>query len=272
VSSSLAYCAYFSANLRALLRYRGAALAGFATQAFWGLLRLAIFDAFYRGLAPGERPPLDGRELTTYIWLGQAIFVLLPQRPDPEVIELVREGNLAYELARPLDVYTLWLSRSVALRLAPMLLRLPLVALFAACVPRANHALHLPPSWAAFAAFVFALVVACLLSGVLTALMSMCCLWIEGGNGVATLIAMCAYLSSGLVLPLPMLPKAWQATAEALPFSGLLDTPLRLYSGQIQPHAAAPVLVRTLAWTALLWLLGRVMLRRSLARVEVQGG
>ncbi len=46
----IAYLAYFTGNLRSLLSYRVAALAGFVTQAFWGLLRIAIFSAFYRSL------------------------------------------------------------------------------------------------------------------------------------------------------------------------------------------------------------------------------
>ncbi len=272
MTAYFAYWAYFSANFRSLLRYRVAALAGFATQVFWGLLRIAIFGAFYAALAPNERPPLTGHELTAYLWLSQAIFTLLPQRPDPEVVELVREGNLAYELARPLDLYLLWLARSIAQRLAPMLLRLPFVVVFALLVPRAEHALTLPPSFGSFAAFVLALAVACLLSAAITALMSMLCLWIEGGNGVATLVAMLAYVTSGLVLPLPLLPKSWQPILTWLPFSGLLDTPLRLYSGQIPLSDAIPALVRALGWTCVLIVLGRVILSRSLSRVEVQGG
>ncbi len=272
MTSLAPYWAYFSANFRALMRYRVAALAGFVTQAFWGLLRLAIFGAFYAALPANERPPLTGTELSAYIWLGQGIFVLLPQRPDPEVLELVREGNLAYELARPLDLYLLWLARSLALRMAPMLLRLPFVVLFAALVPRAMGALSPPPSFGAFAAFLASLAAACLLSGALTALMSMLCLWIEGGNGVATLLAMISYVTSGLVLPLPMLPQSLQWLVPWLPFSGLLDTPIRLYSGQIPPSEAVFTLARTLAWVCALVLLGRVMLQRSLARVEVQGG
>lgn len=266
------YWAYFTANFRALMRYRVAALAGFATQAFWGLLRLSLFAAFYAALPPNERPPLNGHELTAYLWLGQALFVLLPMRPDPEAVELVREGNLAYELTRPLDMYSLWFARSSAQRLAPMLLRLPLVALFAVLVPSADRALSLPPSFAAFAGFIAALAAAWLLSGALTAFMSVLCLWIDGGNGVAQLIAILAFVSSGLLLPLPMLPKSAQTIATWLPFAGLLDTPLRLYSSQIPPARAAFALARTLAWACTLIAAGRFMLRRSLARVEVQGG
>ena len=172
-----AYWAYFAANLRSLLRYRMAAVAGFLTQAFWGLLKLSIFTAFYAALGAHERPPMSAHELTAYVWLGQGLFVLLPVRPDPEVLDLVREGGLAYELARPVDLYSFWFSRSLALRIAPALLRLPLVVLFAFLVPSKAWALALPPSPLAFAFFIVALSVSVVLSGTLTALLSVYCVW-----------------------------------------------------------------------------------------------
>ena len=59
----------------------------------------------------------------TYIWLGQAMLAMLPWNVDPEARALVRSGAVAYELLRPLDLYGLWYSRAIALRLAPTLLR-----------------------------------------------------------------------------------------------------------------------------------------------------
>ena len=272
MTAYFAYWAYFSANLRSILRYRVAAVAGFVTQVFWGLLRLSLFSAFYAALGPNERPPLTGPELTAYIWLGQALFVLLPLRPDPEALELVREGGLAYELTRPVDLYSFWFSRSVALRFAPVALRFPLVALFAFLVPSKAWSLSLPPSGAACAAFVVALAISFLLAGALTALLSVLCLWIEGGNGLAQLVAIFAWLSSGLVLPLPMMPPWLRRIAEWLPFSSILDSPLRLYSGQLSASHAGLPLLRALGWALVLIALGRLILSRSLSRVEVQGG
>jgi len=42
------YLAILSARFRTLLQYRVAGLAGIGTQLFWGLIRVMIFDAFYR--------------------------------------------------------------------------------------------------------------------------------------------------------------------------------------------------------------------------------
>ena len=48
------YLAVLSARFRLLLQYRVAALAGFATQLFWGFIRVMIFGAFYRASAAAQ--------------------------------------------------------------------------------------------------------------------------------------------------------------------------------------------------------------------------
>ena len=42
------YLSIFSAKFRTLLQYRAAALAGCGTQLFWGVIRMMIFEGFYR--------------------------------------------------------------------------------------------------------------------------------------------------------------------------------------------------------------------------------
>ena len=56
--------------------------------------------------------------------------MLLPVRLDSEIRTLVRSGNVAYELVRPLDLYNFWDMRTIASCLAPTTLRsIPLLAL-----------------------------------------------------------------------------------------------------------------------------------------------
>ena len=114
------YRAIFSARFRMLLQYRAAAVAGFGTQLFWGLIRMMIFTAFYG--ASRKAYPLTLQDTITYIWLGQAVLQMLPWNMDADVRAMVRTGTVAYELLRPLDLYTQWFMRSIAARAAPTLL------------------------------------------------------------------------------------------------------------------------------------------------------
>jgi len=65
------YLAILSARFRTLLQYRAAAIAGFGTQVFWGLIRMMIFLAF---LENAVHPPLNAAQTVGYVWLTQAFL------------------------------------------------------------------------------------------------------------------------------------------------------------------------------------------------------
>jgi ABC-2 type transport system permease protein len=57
------------------MQYRSAALAGIATQFFFGFIFIMIFEAFYNQAS--SQVPMTLQELATYTWLRQAL--LLPE-------------------------------------------------------------------------------------------------------------------------------------------------------------------------------------------------
>jgi ABC-2 type transport system permease protein len=266
------YRAQLSANLQLQLRYRMAALAGLVTQAFWGFLRLSILTGFYAALPAGTTPPMNVAQLASYVWVGQGIWALMPLRADAEVAALVREGGIAYELTRPVDLYSFWLSRAVALRLGPVLLRLPLLLLVGALLPRPEWCLRAPPSFAALLLFLAAISIALLLAAAFTTLLGVTCLWTEGGNGVGQLLAVVGVALSGSFLPLPLYPDRVRAVLELLPFAALWDLPLRMYSGHLAGADAVWALVRSSCWAAVFAAFGWFSLRVSLSRVVSHGG
>ena len=69
-----AYLAILSSRFLALLQYRAAAVAGVCTQLFFGLVRVMIFDGFYRSSSGPQ--PMTYDQVVTYIWLGQAMLAL----------------------------------------------------------------------------------------------------------------------------------------------------------------------------------------------------
>ena len=260
------YFAIVSARFRMHLQYRAAAAAGFGTQLFWGLIRVMIFEAFYRSTTAPQ--PITYAEVVTYVWLGQAMLALLPWNVDTEVRTMVRSGNVAYELLRPLDLYALWFSRALATRTAPVLLRA--VPMF--IVAGIFFGLGLPPSWASAGAWLAATIGAILLSCAISTLISISLLWTVSGDGVTQLLPPFVIILSGMIIPLPLFPDWLQPLLNALPFRGLVDAPFRLYMGHIPPGGALLVLVHQMVWTVTLVALGRWILGRGMRRLVVQGG
>jgi ABC-2 type transport system permease protein len=261
-----AYAAIMSARFRMLLQYRAAAIAGFATQLFWGFIRVMIFEAFYRSTTAPQ--PMAYDQVVTYVWLGQAMLGLFPPGADTDVRIMIRTGSVAYEMLRPLDLYALWYSRTVATRLAPTLLRaVPLFVLAGLF-----FGLRPPPSWASAAGWILTTLGALLLSCALATLITISLLWTVSGDGISRLAPAIIYVLSGMLVPLPLFPGWARSVVEFLPFGGLVDTPFRVYVGHIPPERIGAVFAQQIAWTAALVALGRGILALGARRLVIQGG
>jgi len=261
-----AYRAILSARFRVLLQYRASALAGFITQLFWGVIRMMIFTAFYQSTTAPQ--PMTLRETIIYVWLGQALLLLLPWNLDRDIHQLIRSGNVAYELVRPIDLYWLWFVRSMAMRFAPVVLRATPMFVVAGLL----LGLDVPPTWSSLAAFIGSLFGAFILSSAITTLVSVTMFWTISGEGIVRFLPTLAVIFSGLVIPLPLFPDWIQPLFNVLPFRGLMDIPFRLYMAHIPPIQAPGLILHQLVWSAALILLGRFLVGRGVRRVVVQGG
>lgn len=266
--------AVVSARYRTLLQYRAAAFAGFATQLFWGAIKLMIFAAFFA--AATEPQPMNMTQVVAYVWLGQALLGMLPWNVDADFRAQVRDGAVAYDLMRPLDLYAYWFGRTLAFRVAaPTLRGVPMVVFAMVLLPvvgLGEWALVPPPSLAAFVGFVASLVLAAMLATAVTLLAHISLLWTISGTGVDRVLAVMVTLFSGMIVPLPLFPDWLQPVLDWQPFRGLADVPYRIYSGNIPPSDVVPELVFTAVWIVVLVVLGRLILRRGVRRMVVQGG
>ena len=268
-TSSLAiksYIAVLSASFRTLLQYRAAAFAGFGTQLFWGLIRVMIFEAFYRSSTAPQ--PMTVDEVVTYIWLGQAFLVLIPLRADPDVRNMVRSGNVVYELVRPANLYFFWYSRAIAQRTAPGVFRaLPMfitAGLF--------FNMQMPPNIPATCTWLVSILFAVLISAAITNLLNISLLWTISGEGISYLVFGLTWIFSGIIIPLPFFPDWAQATINILPFRYIMDIPFRFYLGHIPPEQIWYHLPFQVAYLSALIIAGHLILTRGIHRLVAQGG
>lgn len=263
-----AYGALFAARLRTLLRYRAAAWAGVGTQVVFGVVLIATREAFYR--VSDAPAPMRWEQVVSYSWLAQAFFAMSPYtaNPDPDIRKMINDGTVAYEMARPLDLYNLWFARQVANRLAPTLLRCGPILVVATLW----LGLRPPASPAAALAFALTMVGALLLIAAWTTLIAISLLWTISGDGIARSSPVLVMLGSGQLVPLALYPDPLRRVFDWLPFRGMVDDPFSIWTGARPVEAAGGLLLGQLAWTLVLVAIGRALLARGLRRLVVQGG
>ncbi|HLK24287.1 MAG TPA: hypothetical protein VKT30_06485 [Caulobacteraceae bacterium] len=268
------YLAAFSARFQLVLQYRAAAIAGFATQLWWGALKIMVLAAFFYGAT--RSPPMSLTNAITYTWLGQAFLIFLPWNADPEVAEMVRSGAVAYDRLRPLDTYGWWYARAVAWSAARVVPRAVLLFAVAAVLLPAlglgQWSLRPPAGLAATGLFLIAMIGVALLSASIVLLVNVIAVASMTDRGANLMIAPFSNLFSGGIVPLAFFPDWLRPGLRLQPFAGLVDIPYRIYFGELAGWGALQGLAVQLGWTLLLVLAGHAALGAAMRRLQVQGG
>jgi ABC-2 type transport system permease protein len=268
------YLAPFHARFQLMLQYRAAALAGFATQCWWGAIRIMVFAAFYGAHAAAA--PISLTDAITYVWLGQALLALLPWIADPEIGQAVRTGGVGYDRLRPLDAYGFWYARTLGWMLARALPRAALMALVAAImlplVGLGDWAWRPPTGIAAALLFVPAIVLMIALGAAVLMLANIVVAASLNERGVNAVLNPLVIVFSGSLLPLNFFPDALRPFLHVQPFAGLVDIPFRIYFADLTGAAALQGVALQAGWTLALIGLGRFAMERMMRRLEMQGG
>lgn len=263
------YLSFFKLRFATGLQYRFSAVAGLATQFFWGVMMIFIYEAFYQN---GVDSPMKWQELISYVWLGQIFFALLFFRvSDNEIMESIRTGNVAYEFVRPLNIYWMWFSKILANRLSAGVLRFSPILLIALILPQ-KYSLKGPISIEGFILFITTMILGLIISTSLAMIIHALMFYTTTSKGLFNIYGNIADFLSGIVIPITFMPIAMQNICYLLPFRLCMDLPMRLYIGNIPEIEGIRTILVQIAWMLALVSFGNFMMKKVSKRLVVQGG
>lgn len=265
-----AYLTYFKLKFISGLQYRSAAVAGVLTQFFFGFVYITVYVAFKQ--SGSGSLPMELGSLTTYIWLNQTFFALIYQcLKDPEIYNLIRNGDISYEIARPKNMYFMWYFKNLGQRLSNVLLRFLPIIIVTILLPYPYN-FGLPASLSNFLVFLISLIVGALLIVALTTLYPILTLMTMNEKGIVNVFMIAGDILSGLVIPIPFFPDFLKRISSLLPFQYISDLPFRVYVGDLSVTFGIKGIFIQFIWLLILIVLGNILLKRNLKRVIVQGG
>ena len=264
------YLSYFKLRFITGLQYRSAALAGLATQLFFGIIFVMVYLAFYE--SNDVNAPMQLTELVSYLWLNQVFFSLINMfYKDKEIVNMIKSGNIAYELARPKKIYFMWFVKILGSRISMVMLRSLPVLIISFILPKPYN-LSLPVSIEAFLMCIFTLIIGTLLMTSLITFYHVIVLNTLDEKGISNIFSAVADILSGVVVPIPFFPAFLQKITNFLPFRYVSDLSFRIYSGNISISEGVEGIVIQLIWIIITILIGYLLTNKSLKRVVVQGG
>lgn len=264
------YLSYFKLKFLTGLQYRAAALAGMSTQFFFGFVYISVYIAFYE--SNSSTLPMDLPQLVSYVWLGQIFFALIYLwYKDKEILNMIKTGNIAYELCRPQDLYLMWAFKILGERLSKVTLRFLPVMLVAILLP-SPYNLNINISISTLILFLTTMILSSILMTVLVLLYHVICLFTLDDKGIVNIFMVVSDILSGLILPIPFFPKYLQNISNILPFRYISDFPFRLFIGNINSYECLLGIITQIIWIIILIILGRLLTKKALKKAVIQGG
>ena len=264
------YLHYFKLKFISNLQYRFEALAVISTQFVFGFIYISIYIAFYE--SGGNNLPMELNELVSFLWLEQAFFILIYSfYRDKEIIKMIKNGNVSYELTRPQDLYFMWFSKIYGDKLSKTLLRMFPIIIIASLLSE-PYKLNLAISIKPLILFIIALTLASILITLIVLLFHIICIFTLDDKGIVNIFMAVSDLLSGLVIPIPFFPKYLQRISNVLPFRYVSDFPFRLYVGNISISEGINGIIIQIIWIIIIFIIGKTLMKKALKNAVIQGG
>jgi ABC-2 type transport system permease protein len=248
------------------LAYRASALAGLATNLFFGLLRAAVLVALF-----GARREVDGitvQAAVTYTGLAQATIGFFSLFGWYELMRSVYSGEVGADLLKPMGYSNFWLAQEAGRSLANLVLRgLPLMAAYALLFQ-----ITIPHGLGQWLALLLALVLAWLVGFSYRFLVNLASFWSPEAVGFGRLAFALSWFLSGFLMPLRFFPDWFQSLCYLTPFPHMVNTVVEVYLGLLSPLETLAALAGQVFWAGLLLIAGQLVLHLGIRRLVILGG
>ena len=264
------YRSFFTLRFATGMQYRMASVTALTTQLVWGLMECLAYKAVAEAM--DGRMPMEYTSIVTYIWLKEALFVLFNTwAADNDLFAMITNGDVAYELCRPVSIYAMWFSRTAGARMAEALMR-SIPVLFCAFLMPGACRMTLPVNGVSFLMFLLALFLALGITVSFCMLVYMLSFFTISPQGWRMVLTGAVEFLSGNIIPLPFFPEKYVALIKCTPFAYMQNVPFRIYSGDLGGGEVYRCIAGQFFWLAALILLGRCTWKAAKKRVVIQGG
>jgi ABC-2 type transport system permease protein len=223
-----------------------------------------VWTALYSQNAAPAGVPLHA--ILTYTVIALLMSLILELDPTRLIRDRLREGSIATDLMKPINLPLYFFSDGFGQMLLHALLIIPalLLALFIVHID-----VPAPPVLLAFAAsFVLGYIVNFLLNFIMNAV----AFWTMETFALQLIVRWISDLLGGQIVPLIFFPGTLQKIVLALPFAAVYSTPLLIYVGTIRPSGYLAAFALQIAWGVVFGLCSTLVWRGGIKRVVAQGG
>lgn len=255
----------FAMQWSRLLQYRFDVVLWMTVEAMTPLISLAVWYTVAR--AGGG--VLSEQETITYYLLVIFVFIITNSWNGFFFAREILTGDLVKYLVRPLSVFWNHVSENITEKAIKLIIPVPLFLAVLVLLPQ----LWVPEiyEWSHIFIFIPSLLLAAALSFLFDMAIGAMAFWLDDADQLRHYKILLHEFTSGVLIPLALLPPLLQSTARWLPFRYIVSAPVEILMGQATGAAAGQLLVIQVLWAVLFGGLLAWLWRRGLQRYAVPG-
>nr|WP_245839057.1 ABC-2 family transporter protein [Nocardia donostiensis] len=255
------------AGFRRQWQYKIAMLAGLCTNCVFGFVRAAVMVAAV-GTGAGFAG-YDAGGIAAYVWISQGLLGATQfMASEIELTERVRNGDIAIDFLRPVDVQLGALATDLGRATCTLLPRgVPSVL-----VGMLTVGLTMPSDPLSYVLGTISVLLAVSVSFLGLFALATVGFWVVETRGIRVLYQIMGTFLAGLFVPVHLFPDWLRTIANATPFPSILQAPVDVLSGRVVGMEALQVVGIQVFWVLAVGAIGRLLLAAGRRRLEVQGG
>ncbi|MBS4221888.1 ABC transporter permease [Lederbergia citrea] len=234
------------------------------------IVRVIAFAALWKAALSGGQGIGDfsHQSLLTYVLIAFMLDGLLSFRTESLIANSVRTGDVISDLVRPLDHQLLHFSSAIGTAIIEGIW----LVLITGILGFAWLGMIYPQDWTTVIIFLISVFLALIIKYDLAYLTGVAAFWLTDIRGLIVTRATIVGMLGGAYFPLELLPNSIRSVLNVLPFVGTTAIPARIFTGQISGNAIWTSLIHQLIWAMALWFLARLVWKRAVRRLTVNGG
>lgn len=207
-------------------------------------------------------------QMLTYSIISAVLSCILTADVEDRIIQSVRKGNVAIDMLKPVNVFGMYLAEdlgSIVVSICQNAVPVLIISSLVIQIPVPSSVLHL-------VLFFISVVFSYLINWLIAASFSMLSFFLISMGPLRQVKINLIRILSGSIIPLWFFPDSIQIVLRYLPFMYLYQLPLSIYIGKWKLEEIFSQLGLQIVWIIVLYLLFKMVQKKVMSNVLVQGG
>lgn len=260
------YSGFTRCAVSARLNYRGRLFLNILGQIIEIAASLFLWRTLFR-----EQSVISGYEWNDMIFYLLISFIMnatMGQHAESRIQDKVLTGQIAMDLAKPLDFQLMCLAESIGSSMVDGVIVLVIGSAAAVLAGDITKILTI----SRMGMFLLSYCLAFLIKFCLAYLAGLCCFFTSNGYGVRYLWQVIMDIFSGAMLPIAFFPLWFRKLSAFLPFRSVVYLPTQIFLGRVDGIEAWETLGIQALWVIVMWVLGKLCFKAAVRKITIQGG